>query len=376
MLAKPFNLILVYIVTVVNMIVLISPLMAGLIPLIDFGNRSLSIDFDLYQKMKLMIFVLLFLVSFFMLFYMLLDFIFGFSVKASLKNCVRHEKIKDYDFLSVIFDQVKKKFGQKGVRLYVKNSDEINAYAISSANRRAVVLTRGIINHYLVECPDSKQFLNALRSIMGHEMSHLVNKDFLPTFLIMVNQKVTNFVSNLLRVSFHFSARFLGMTPYGGRIISGIVTEAYYFFDLIITYFNRVVVYNIYQFLRRFVSRTIEYRCDMQSAQAFGGQNMALALSMLGKGGYFTIFSTHPKTVKRMQRVQNVKARESNIRPRFSDAIANYFSFIFLVFTCLYFAKQATIDIMVREFIKNHDIIYDKFHGIWQIFNKILNFFS
>jgi len=375
MFSKPFNLILVYVVTVFNMIVLVSPIMAGLLPFVDFKRHVISIDYDIYQKIEIMVFILLFLVSFFMLFYMFLDFLFGFSVRSSLKNCVRHEKVKDYDFLSGIFEQNKKKFGEKNVRLYVKNSDEINAYAVSSFSRRAVVLTRGIINHYLVECPDSKQFLNALRSIMGHEMSHLINKDFLPTFLIMVNQKVTNFVSRILAIIFTISARIFSFTPYGGRIISGIITDIYSFIDFLITSFNRYVVYNLYQFLRKFVSRNIEYRCDMQSAQAFGGQNMALALSMLGEGGYFTIFSTHPSTARRIKKVQEIKIKERTISPRFVDSLANYFSLIFLVFTCLYFAKKAKVDLMLREYLRDHSVLNAKISMLWQLFIKFYHSF-
>lgn len=372
MFAKPINLILVFIITIFNIVVLLIPFLVILIPFLDFQDHSIIISDTIYQKLKFLVYISAFLVSFFMLLYLVLDFLFGFSVKTSLKNCIRYEKLKDYDFLGGIFDQVRKKFNEKSVQLYVKNSDEINAYAVSSVNSKAIVLTRGLINHFLVECQDSKKFLYALRSIMGHEMSHLMNKDFLPTFLIIANQKATNFTSKLLRIIFNIIARVMSFVPHGGRISAYLMTDVYSIINYIITFFNRFIVYNIYEVLRKFISRSIEYRCDMQSSQAFGGNNMAFALSMFGESGYFTLFSTHPGTRKRMNRAQKIKVKDSAIHPRFFDSIANYFSLMFLVIICLFFAKQATVDLMVREYIRNHESLHQKLSTLWNLFNKFL----
>ncbi len=370
MLAKPINLILVYIVTIFNIVVLSAPVLAAIVPFVHFKNHTITIESGVFQNLKFAILLLLFIVSFLMLVYLVLDFLFGFSVRSSLKGCTRYEKIKDYDFLAGIFDQVKNKFGEKSVKLYVKNSDEINAFAISSLGSRAIVLTRGLINHYLVECPDPKNFLGALRSIIGHEMSHLINKDFLPAFLIITNQRITNLVSNILHVIFNLGTRVVSMTPYGGRFLARTMSDIYFFLNFVITSFNRFVVYNIYEFLRRFVSRSIEYRCDRQSAKAFGGQNMALALSMLGESGYFTLFSTHPATRARIRKVENVKISDSTVRAGFFDSLSNYFSLMFLVVICLNFAKQSHVDLMVREYIRNHEAINRKLGILWRLVSK------
>jgi Zn-dependent protease with chaperone function len=372
MFAKPINLILVFIITIFNIVVLLLPFLVVIVPFVSFEDSALIVTGGVYQKLQLVVFITAFLVSFFMLLYLALDFLFGFSVRSSLKHCTRYEKLKDYDFLGSVFDQVRKKFNEKSVNLYVKNSDEINAYAVSSVGTKAIVLTRGLINHFLVECDDSKKFLYALRSIMGHEMSHLMNKDFLPTFLIIANQKATNFTSFFLSVIFRIIARVLSFMPYGGRISAYLITDAYAILNYLVTFFNRYIVYNLYQLLRRFISRSIEYRCDMQSAQAFGGNNMAFGLSMLGESGYFTLFSTHPNTQSRIRRVKSVKAKDSKISPRFFDSISNYFSLMFLVVICLVFAKQASIDVMVRGYLKNHDALNQKLLTLWHLFSKFL----
>jgi len=371
MFAKPINLILVYVITVFNIVVLASPFMVALLPILNFGHRPWDIDAGILSQMKLALCFLFFLVSFLMLFYLFLDFLFGFSVRTSLKNCSRFEKIKDYDFLSDIFDQVKTRFGQKHVHLYIKNSDEINAFAVSSFNKRAIVLTQGLIKHYLVECQDPKRFLNAIRSIMGHEMSHLINKDFLPAFLIMTNQKITNFVSRILSFFFVILSRIVFLIP-GGRSCGFLMNDIYGILRFILTAFNRFIVYNIYEFLRRFVSRAIEFRCDRQSAYAFGGHNMALALSMLGSNGYFTLFSTHPRTARRIKKVQELKMVESTIDAGFVDSIANYFSIMFLMIICLYFAKQASIDLMVRACLKDHEVLHRKLYILFGLVKNIL----
>lgn len=370
MFSKPVSLILVYVITIFNIAILASPILAAVIPFVSFTDQKIIIQNSLYEKLQLGFCFLIFLVSFLMMIYLVLDFLFGFSLRASLKACVPYQKVKDYDFLTELFDQAKNKFGEKNVKLYIKNSDEVNAYAVASLGRKIVVLTRGLIDKYLHECSDSKNFLYALRSIIGHEMSHLVNKDFLPTFLIITNQKITNFVSRILNLIFNFFATALSFTPYGGRVAARVMLQIYSLLNFAITAFNRFVVYNIYEFLRRFLSRSIEYRCDRQSAKAFGGKNMSFALSMLGESGYFTLFSTHPRTKTRMKRVENIKITEAIIKPNFFDSLSNYFSLMFLVVACLYFAKQAHIDLVVRAYLKDHELINRKLLALWHLISK------
>lgn len=367
MFAKPFNLILVYIVTVFNMTILACPLIALIIPFLDKSSLTINISNSLFIKIKLAIFIILFLVSFFMLCYFLLDLIFGFAVRSSLKNCKRFEKYKEYDFLSNIFEEVKEKFNEKTVKLYIKNSDEVNAYAVASFGRKAMVLTSGMINHYLNQSENPKEFLFSIRSIMGHEMSHLINKDFLPTYLIIANQRATNFVSSLLNIFFNFAARFSAMIPYGGRFGAELMFITYNILHFFFSFFNRFIVFTIYEFLRKFVSRSLEYRCDRQSARAFGGKNMAFALSFLGKSGYFTLFSTHPATQKRIKKVQKIELDDSIIRPNFADSFSNYLSMMFLLITSIVFAKKAGVDLLVRSYIRDHEAIHQQIRTLYNL---------
>lgn len=372
MLSKPINLALVYIVTIFNMMILASPLLAVVSPFIELHNNSLLISESLYNKITFSFFFLAFFVSFLMLFYLLLDFLFGFSLRASLKGCKRYEKVKDYDFLTGIFDQVKDKFDERGAKLYIKESDEINAFAVSSIGRKAIVLTSGLIEHFLNNSDDSRQFLYSIRSVMAHEMSHLINKDFLPSFLIISNQKITNLTSSALFFLFRMVARIMDSIPNVNIYSSRIMWGTYSFLNFIINFFNRFIVYNIYEILRRFISRSIEYRCDRQSAKAFGGKNMAIALAMFGESGYFTLFSTHPGTKSRIKKVSKIKINDSIIRPKFFDSLANYFSILFLIIICLYFAKQSGVDLFVRDYIQNHETLNEKLSNLWQLISQFM----
>ncbi len=362
MFAKPFNFILVYVVTVFNMTILVSPLVAILIPFIDRRRLTLNISGSMLSQLEMAFFWVIFLVSFFMLCYLFLDMVFGFSVRSSLKNCKRFEKMKDYDFLSNIFDEVKDKFAQKDVKLYIKNSDEVNAFAVASFGRRSVVLTSGIINRYLEESDSPREFLFAIRSILGHEMSHLINKDFLPTYLIIANQKATNFMSWFLNLFFGYAVRFSSIMPLGGRFMGELMIGVYGVLNFVLSSFNRYIVYNVYEFLRKFSSRSIEFRCDKQSALAFGGPNMAFALSFLGESGYFTLFSTHPGTRKRIEKVKYIDLEDKIIRPSFIDSFSNWLTMMIIFVICMAFAKLASVDLLIRQYIYRHEEINHKIH--------------
>ena len=179
-------------------------------------------------------------------------------------------------------------------------------------------------------------------------------------------------MAKVMQMIFNFLTRVLRFVPYGGVFCSNLMRDIYFVVNFVLTSFNRFVIYNLYEFLRRFISRAIEFRCDRQSSKAFGGHNMALALSMLGEGGYFTLFSTHPRTLKRIEKVQKIKTSDSTLGACFVDSLANYFSIMFLMIICLVFAKQAEVDLMVRAYLQDHEIIHRKLLLLWNLIKNIL----
>lgn len=360
MFTKPLNLMVVYILTIINFFILLLPFAAVIIFFIKL-NQQFILQQIVRIDFRLLLHVLIFCISFLMILYLFLDSIFGFSTRASLKDCVNYEKLPDFAFLAPLFKEVKERFGRKDVRLYVSKSNEINAFAVGSMSRKAIVLTKGIIVHSLNNTKDRREFLLILRSIMGHEMSHLVNKDYLPALLIITNQKATHFISTILEFTIRFPVIILGYLRIRSRFFLEFALMIYSFVNKIVTFFNRKIVFNFYEFIRRFISRSIEYRSDRQAAHAFGGHNMALALALFGNSGYFTLFSTHPSTKSRIKKVINIERKNNEIiRPLLSSSISNYLAFMFLIIICGISAKNSGMDKAIRYYITNHEILTEK----------------
>lgn len=371
MFSKPVNLILVYLVTIVNLVIVLFPLALISLPFIDFDSAFLESS-SVYSKLKFSIFLLIFLISATMILYLFLDYIFGLSMRYSMRDCKNYKKFKDYEFLSDLLIQIKDKFNQKNIKLYIKKTDRINAYAVSSLRSKVIVLTEGLINHYLVSCRDPQTTISAIRSIMAHETSHLIHKDFLPCFLIIINQKVTNFFSKIIYLVLLSFAKITHFIPIIGFFIYRIIMLSYQIINFLISIFDKVIVYNVYEFIRRIISRSIEYRCDRQSAQAFGGDNMAYALSSLNSGGYISLFSTHPLTKSRIERIQNIKISDKKIKPNILDRISNNIALLSLVAISAYFGYLANIEEVVKYLLKDHQDIYNK---LFKIKLTLINWF-
>ncbi len=314
------------------------------------GNEIVLFSYLSFNP-KIALFSLIFIISFLMICYLLLDYIFGFSVSSALKGCKRFEKLEKYDFLQSVYDDVKEKFGCPDLKLYIKKTDEINAFAIAGMRKKSIVLTTGLINHYLINIPDNEKFLRAIRSIMGHEMSHLINKDFLPGLLMIVNQKVTNFATAVILILFKICLQIFAKLNMQSTYIARIMAWIYNVSSWILHLFSRVVIYNLYNFLKKFFSRQIEYRSDRQSAKAFGGMDMAFSLSLLGKSGYLTLFSTHPSTSRRIRKVEVVEEKNAVIRPSFLSSLSNFISIMILPLICYYAARISNIDLMIKYYI-------------------------
>jgi Zn-dependent protease with chaperone function len=254
------------------------------------------------------------------------------------------------------------------LKLYIKNSDEINAYAVGSMGRKNIVLTVGLVHHYLKYIPDNEKFLIAIRSILGHEMSHLINKDFLPGLLIIINQKVTNLLSEILLIFFTIYLRLATKLRLQSNWISLAMYKIYHISSWVLSLFSRIVIDNLYEFLKRFFSREIEFRSDRQSAKAFGGINMAFSLSLLGNSGYFTLFSTHPSTKKRMRKVEVVEEKNAIIRSSALSDLSNFVSIMILPMICLYAAHLSKIDLLIQYYVFHYH--YDFYSDVVMFFNR------
>jgi len=365
---KLLSFILVYILSIINFTIILSPLLFFIVPIIATESDLIKSD-----SIIAIVLIIFFLISCITNIILLFDLIFGFSSRASIKGTKDYRKLKNYDIFDQIFEDIKMHFNTYRVKLLISDSAEVNAYAVGNLGRKYIVLTQGLINHYLMEFENRDNFLSCIKGIIGHEMSHLINKDYLPGLMLTINEKATKFVSKIILGFFNIFINIIQYIPIIGRIISGIIIKFYELLDFLISFFYKYIILSIYKFIQLKVGREKEYRCDFQSAQVCGGDVMALALSSLGEDGYSTIFSSHPKTSSRVKSVRNIEKAYNVIKPQCGNGFVNFIfilSILLTPFITLYF-------ININGLIENYEEIYMKINYFILNFKaNIQNFIS
>lgn len=334
MVYKLLSFILIYILSIINFAIILLPLMFFVVPIVVFKTNLI----DAQSIFSIVLFIF-FVVSCLMNFIILLDFLFGFSSRKFLKNTQSYEKFKEYEILTNIFNEIKIVFNRPNVKLLISNSGSVNAFAVGNMKKQYIVLTQGLINKYLLKLKTTNNFLLAIRCIIGHEMSHLINKDYLPTLLLEINEYSTKFVSKVIYIFFRIFLVIFRIIPFFGKIFSYIIFSLYKMINFSLLFFYKYVIIPVYKLIYLKINRSKEFRCDMQSSLANGGLNMASALSMLDDGEYITLFSSHPKTKKRIDYIKNIKPISGTIKPAKGNTLINLiaFSFIILMPIILYY---------------------------------------
>jgi hypothetical protein len=256
------------------------------------------------------------------------------------RGCVQFKKAKavsGYQDILDSFEFLKKKFKINNVKLYLdQNFSVVNAYAIGSFSGSTITLTMGLINQMQEKSNNHDEFIDSVRAIMAHEMSHLANKDFLPGLLTNASKAASNLITKIIRWVFVFLATVLKIIPWLGWPISKLIISVYNLVNFVVMAFFNFIFMPLYNFLIKFFGRSIEYRCDRESAYAYGGDKMAKALEKLGATGYFSLFSTHPTTSSRIKKVQNISQKNGTIRPGIINMLSNFLSLVLVVFICTY----------------------------------------
>lgn len=365
---KLLNFILVYILSIFNFVIILSPIFILVLPI--WITQSEYIKSDSTLTLVLMMF---FTTSCIMVFVIFLDWLFGFSSKHYITGTKEYNKLKDYEVLEEPFEDIKLRFGKPNVKLMISDSQEVNGFAVGNMKKQYIVLTKGLITTYLIKLKDKKYFLNSMRCIMGHEMSHLLNRDYLPTLLLRINEQATEFVSNIILQIFNIIINILQYIPIVGRILAVLIMNIYKAIDFIISFFYKYVILSIYKLIQLKISRQREYRCDLQSAKACGGELMADTLSALGENGYITIFSTHPKTKDRTNKVRNVKQINTVLKPQFGNKTVNFLSVLFILILPLIIYYYMDIKGLVENY---NDIAEHIKFNILILKMKVNNFFN
>jgi Zn-dependent protease with chaperone function len=291
-----------------------------------------------------------------------LDFLFAFTVREHTKMCKSYKKFKDLAFLDNIFNRVKQKFNFYNVSLSIKTSTKVNAYAVGSLRKNIIVLTTGILNDYADKCENREQFLTSIEGIIAHEMSHIINKDYFPTLLLIINERALSFVSRVIFIIFNIVIKVVFYFPFIGRHISTAISSFYSAINYVINFFYDKIIVNIYTFFQLQISKQVEYRADRQAAQEIGGEEMAFTLSLLGKSGFFNIFSSHPKTqnrVNRAKKIQIIKGKYLN--GGFLSDICFLFSFIALIYLTIKTFKMADVPKLIYDYKLFSSVVHGKY---------------
>lgn len=380
MIAKPLNIALVFFLSMINFCIII-------IPVAFIISPALFISSDLLLNYWFEIIMLLaFATSFLMVLYVILDSIFGFTVKRMTKKHLPYEKVttliafRDFD---LAFKETKRRFGKDKVRLFIDQRYEVsNAYAVGSFFRKRIVVTMGLLQQIYENSRDDSQYIDAVKGILGHEMSHLINKDFLPALLLSANKTASHNLFFFIRLLFNLLIRIFSKIPIVGHTLATLVVSVHNAFFSLIDLFLRWIIMPVYNFVNKRFSRSIEYRCDRESAYAFGSHRITTALSMLGKSSYITIFSSHPKNKSRIAKVKNIKAKAGVVKPTIISRATNLSAMLIMIMVCHLFYKAINFDNFDSNFKKQvTNPIEDKFvknlnkikSGINEIYLKIRN---
>lgn len=353
MFAKPFNLILIYILSVINLLILFLPILCVFSPLFLLNEQEFT------NVITDIVYLCFFAISIFIISYLTLDCVFGFTIWGMTKKCSTAKKLaKKHQFITQIIENfvwLEKKFAVKNVKLLISKTNKVNAYAISSLRKKIVVVTLGLLLHIRKNCNSEQEFQTAVKAIMAHEMSHLVNKDFLPTLLLFANQKATNFILFFINAIFNILIILLCRIPIIGNVLFITINIMYQMVNFSLRFFYNFFIINIYNLLKLHISRKTEFRCDYQAALACGGNNVAFALSFLGSGGYITIFSTHPRTKSRIKYVQNIEKQAGKIHISLINKLSN-FSSVAILFIILIFSFNHVDNIKYLQLFKQNNI--------------------
>jgi Zn-dependent protease with chaperone function len=329
---------------------------------------------SLFQKVGMnLLYFMVSRISFIMIIYLVCDFIFGLTVRRLNKGSIPIEKAQSIygcEDIESSFKWLKKKFNIPNVQLYIAPSfDVVNAYAIGSLRKKSVTITIGLLEKLKANASSHDQYIDAVKGVLGHEMSHLANGDYLPGLLTSANETANRCISNIIRRFFIIFANLFRFIPYVGRYIYILIIRSYNLLSWVINAFFNWVFMPAYGFLQKWFGRSVEYRCDRESSFAFGGQRMAFALSCLGEGAYFSIFSTHPRTKSRINYVKNEQPRGGIISPNIINTISNFLSVFLVIFVCAYSTEKTDIPGMYEHYLQ--EVYYPlkiKSEGIMRVF--------
>ena len=304
-----------------------------------------------------------------MLILLIINYIFNITVKKYTKTCINCSNYeKKFKKLLALFDDEKNLFRINNVCLLIQDTKTINAYAVGGLRENCIILTTGIMELCKSHSEDEIEYYRMLSGIIGHELSHVINKDFFPSLLIAINEKVNKVMSFIIFIVLSILSKVVSLIPIIGLTISNLLIKMYFFIRYLMNFFYNFVFIPFYHFIQLQLSKRIEYRADEQGAKYCGGGAMSKALSLLGKNGFFSIFSTHPRTACRIKKVRLVKQCGDHIEPVCFANVSIIFSFLML----LYFIMVSYRSLNFTDFYLLCDLLNSLIRKVKLIYNMYI----
>lgn len=205
-----------------------------------------------------------------------------------------------------LFDEVySRSMGQdpglsKRIKLYISDSDAPNAFA---TGRKTLCITMG-----LLEFDDDQ-----IKAVLAHEFGHLSNNDTDAVLVVAVGNLIVGILFALIRLFaniFLFIAQIIGGALKGG--IGGVIAMIFTLIGQIILNIVLLLAMRIWTQLGVWLcmssSRKNEYKADAHSVSCGYGRELCQVLAALGSHGsrglFATLRSSHPKTEKRIKRIE------------------------------------------------------------------------
>lgn len=344
MFSKITSILLVYALCLLNFAFLTIPFIIIMSPLLLIKGHLGS------ELMIGCVLLFAFCVSSLVLAFWFLDYLFSFSVRSYIKKTKSYTH-KKYELYKPYIQHAHKIITQKynlSFKILIKESETIEAFATGSFSTNIVVISTATLEKLEYKSKTKEEFANAIAGLLGHEASHLLNKDFLPGNLLMLNQKATNFVAKISGFFASCIFTMFSVIPYLGKPLRKVSKLIHGKSSYLLNFSMQNLVLPIYFFVNRFLTRAIEYRSDKDAARAFGFAGITLCLNMIAGNSYNSIFSTHPSTPKRVSSVNGV-GEQKFITAGFLILLLNYLSFVII-----FLSPFVLYDAIIKAFIASN----------------------
>lgn len=389
---RPINLLLIYSISLIHLSIILIPIgFFALLVLKIISNFTIA---DIVPYAVNFWGMCIFFISLFCTSYLFLDFVFGFTIRGLSKGAKNVYSLKRYKDIAEVFDIVKTKFNNNKTDLYISTSNEINAYAIGGLRKSRIIVTDGLIDHIIETSENQEEVKSAIAGIIGHEMSHIINMDFLPGVFLYSIEIAIRYINKIITTGMFILTAGIGFIPIFGWILKYFITIVRKILDFIsYSLFYKKIIIPVSFMISRFLSRSVEYRSDMDSARALGGEMIYSGLSKIQSSResvWRSIFSTHPRTKSRMSKVKDVKAENKKIKPSVITDFSNMWSLMMLIFCTFFLAYTYRIDklphyatkvyILTEETVQAGKKKFEEYkviaNKVYSLYNTISNIFG